>query len=203
MPHSFIPFIHVLKHFSNSCKFDSIPTIGLSFFIVKRFQATIKLESTERHCSTNNIMSILMIRITSLSMIFNLKAASDKKYQWKRWYLYQLLLIALRTLSINLTWLYFVEPSGGPGNLSITGCMFLFLDYTMFSIILSVKKGFNDKDGFFTDLAARRRPGLFLYTFSAPRLWIGSSLCVFHSSFTFFLKSIYLTLRSAYGGALS
>ena len=38
----------------------------------------------------------------------------------------------------------------------------------MLSIILSVKKSLNDEDGFFTDLAARRGPDLFLYIFSAP-----------------------------------
>ena len=54
-----------------------------------------------------------------------------------------------------------------------------------------MKKSLNDEDGFFTDLAARRGPGLFLYTFSAPLLWICLSLFVFHSIFTFFLESVY------------
>ena len=43
------------------------------------------------------------------------------------------------TLSKSLTRLYFVETSKGSENLSITGCVFLFVYYTMLSIILSVK----------------------------------------------------------------
>ena len=88
-------------------------------------------------------------------------------------------------------------------NLSFTGCMFLIVYCPMFSIVLSVKKGLNYEDGFFTDLVARQGPSFFLYIFSAPFLWICSSLFVFHSTFTFYLESAYLKLRSACGGALS
>ena len=73
----------------------------------------------------------------------------------------------------------------------------------MLSIILSATKSLNDEDGFFTDLAVLRGPGLFLYTFSIPLLWIDSSLFVFHSNFTFFLESVYSKLHSAGGGSLS
>ena len=60
----------------------------------------------------------------------------------------------------------------------------------------------NDEDGLFKDLAAPRRPGLFLYTFSARISWICSSLLVFHSDFNFFLQSVYSKLHSACDGAL-
>ena len=93
-------------------------------------------------------------------------------------------------LSTILTWLYFVEPSRGFEQLSITGCMFFFVFCTMFFIILSVQKSLNDEDGF-------RGPGLFLYTFSTPFLWISSSLFVFHSIFYFFCRvSIFKTTLS-------
>ena len=81
--------------------------------------------------------------------------------------------------------------------MSITGHMFLLVYSTMFSIIKSVEKHLNNKDGFFTDLAARRGPGPFLYTFSAPLLWISLSLFVFHSNFTFFLEPVYSRLHAA------
>ena len=73
----------------------------------------------------------------------------------------------------------------------------------MLPIILSVKKGLNDEDGFFTDLAARQGPSLFLSTFLAPLLWVCSSLFVLHSIFTFFSESVYSKPRSACGGGLS
>ena len=82
----------------------------------------------------------------------------------------------------NMT-LFFVESSRGSENLSITGCILLFVYCTMSSIILPGKKSLNNKDGFFTDLPARWGPGLFctcsqllfygfvrLYLFSIPFL---------------------------------
>ena len=135
----------------------------------------------ERHCSTNNIMSTFMIP-NNLSRIFNLKAVPRYKMPMKA---------SMSTLSISLTRLYFVEPSRGSENLSITGCIFLFAYCTMFLIILSVKKSLNDEDGFFTDLAAHRGPGLFLYTFSAPILWICLSY-LFSTPFLPFSWSWYI-----------
>ena len=142
----------------------------------------------------NNIVTPIVswvlswFQITSLSKIINLKAALKYKMSMKVHYqLYQ----------------HFVKLSRGSENLSITGCMFLFVYCTMLSIIFYVKKRLNNKDVFFTDFAARRRPGFFLYAFSASLLWIWLSLLLFHSIFTFFLESVYSKLYSACDGALS
>ena len=115
------------------------------------------------------------IQITSLSRIFNVKAALWYKMPVKA---------SISTLSTTLTWLYFLLSHQEGLKICLlqvaSSCLYIAQYRPSFYLW---KKSLNNKDGFFTDLPARWGPGLFctcsqllfygfvrLYLFSIPFL---------------------------------